>query len=93
VSLSQVTGCLSGQHAVSLERLLPHLSGTVVEAAELAGGRLCIWARARAEAAVCPRCGQASARVHSVYQRRLADPADSAPVLLRQPGLPCGDVR
>jgi transposase len=73
VSLSQVTGCLSGQHAVSLERLLPHLSGTVVEAAELAGGRLCIWARARAEAAVCPRCGQASARVHSVYQRRLAD--------------------
>ncbi|HEX9353448.1 MAG TPA: hypothetical protein VF933_06485 [Streptosporangiaceae bacterium] len=25
-------------------QLLPHLSGTVVEAAELAGGRLCIWA-------------------------------------------------
>jgi len=56
-----------------VERLLPHLSGTVVEAAELAGGRLCIWARARAEATACPRCGQSSARVHSAYQRRLAD--------------------
>jgi transposase len=64
---------LSCQHEVSLERLLPHLSGTVVEAAELAGGRLCIWARARAEAAACPRCGRSSARVHSAYQRRLAD--------------------
>jgi transposase len=73
VSLSQVNGCLSCQHEVSLERLLPHLSGTIVEAAELAGGRLCIWARARAEAAACPRCGRSSARVHSAYQRRLAD--------------------
>jgi transposase len=73
VSLSQVNGCLSCQHEVSLERLLPHLCGTVVDAAELAGGWLCIWARARAEATVCPRCGQSSARVHSAYQRRLAD--------------------
>ncbi len=73
MSLSQVNGCLSCQHEVSLERLLPHLSGTIVEAAELAGGRLCIWARARAEAAACPRCGRSSARVHSAYQRRLAD--------------------
>ena len=73
MSLSQVSVCLSGQHGVSWERLLPHLSGTVVEAAELAGGRLCIWARARAEAAACPGCGQCSARVHSAYQRRLAD--------------------
>lgn len=73
MSLSQVNGCLSCQHEVSLERLLPHLSGTAVEAAELAGGRLCVWARARAEAAACPRCGESSARVHGAYQRRLAD--------------------
>ena len=53
--------------------MLPHLAATVVEAAELAGGWLCLWARARAEAAACPRCSQRSARVHSAYQRRLAD--------------------
>jgi hypothetical protein len=40
VSLSQVNGCLSCQHGISLEVLLPHLAGVVVEAAELAGGRL-----------------------------------------------------
>jgi transposase len=75
---------LSCQHEVSLERLLPHLSGAVVEAAELAGGRLCIWARARAEAVACPRCGQSSARVHSGYQRRLADaPAGGHRVVIR----------
>jgi transposase len=73
VSLSQVNGCLSCQHEVGWGRLLPHLSGTVVEAAELAGGRLCLWARARAGQGVCPRCGRVSGRVHSAYQRRLAD--------------------
>jgi len=84
VSLSQVTECLSGQHEVSVERLLPHLSGTVVDAAELAGGRLCIWARARAGAAACSRCGRPSARVHSAYQRRLADtPAGGHRVVIR----------
>jgi hypothetical protein len=72
VSLSQVSGCLSCQHGISLERLLPHLAGVVVEAAELAGS-LCLWARARADHAVCPRCGQMSGRVHSTYGRRLAD--------------------
>ena len=84
MSLSQVNGCLSCQYELSLERLLPHLSGTVVEAAELAGGRVCIWARARAQGAACPRCGRPSARVHSVYQRRLADaPIGGQPVVIR----------
>ncbi len=34
-----------------------------------------IWAHARAATAACPHCGRASARVHSRYQRRLADAA------------------
>jgi transposase len=75
VSLSQVRGCLSCQYGISWEVLLPHLAGVVVEAAELAGSRVFIWARARAADGVCPRCGQPSGRVHSTYQRRLADAA------------------
>jgi len=75
VSLSQVNGCLSCQHEISLERLLPHLAGVVVENAALTGGRLCIWARARAGSGVCLRCGVSSQRVHSSYERRLADAA------------------
>jgi transposase len=83
VSLSQVSGCLSCQHGISWERLLPHLAGVVVEAAELAGS-LCLWARARADQAVCPGCGYPSGRVHSMYQRRLADaPVGGRPVLIR----------
>lgn len=34
-----------------------------------------IWARAHAEQAACPRCRVYSARVHSRYERRLADAA------------------
>ena len=75
MSLSQVTGCLSCQHEISLERLLPHLAGIVVEAAEPAGGLLRLRARARAGQGVCSRCGQLSAKVHSTYWRRLADAA------------------
>jgi len=81
--LSQVSLCLSCQHGITVERLLPHLAGAVVEAAELAGG-LCLWARARAHQGVCPRCGQRSGRVHSSYGRRLADvPVGGQRVLIR----------
>jgi transposase len=84
VSLSQVNGYLSGQHEISWERLLPHLAQAVVEEAELAGRRLCLWARARAGQASCPACGRFSGRVHSRYQRRLADAAiGGRPVLIR----------
>lgn len=34
-----------------------------------------VWAHARTSTATCPRCGRASARVHSRSQRRLADAA------------------
>jgi transposase len=73
VSLSQVSGCLSCRHGISLERLLPHLAGVITEAAEMTGGLLCIRARARADHGVCPRCSRSSSQVHSAYGRRLAD--------------------
>ncbi len=74
---------MSCQHEISLERLLPHLAGVIVEAAELAGS-VCLRVRACAGQAVCPRCGQASGRVHSTYGRRLADaPVGGQPVVIR----------
>ena len=84
MSLLQVNACLSCCHGVSLGLLLPHLAGVAVEAAEVADGRVRIWARAGAESASCPRCGQFSERVHSAYERRLADaPAGGQPVTIR----------
>jgi transposase len=84
MSLSQVSSCLSDSHDHGLGVLLPHLAGTVVERAELAGARWCIWARARAGQAACPSCGRSSGRVHSRYQRRLADAAiGGRPVVIR----------
>jgi transposase len=82
--LSQVNVSLSGQHGISLELLLPHLEGVIIEAAELTGGRLCLWARVRAGHGMCPRCGQASGRVHSTDGRRLADaPVGGRRVVIR----------
>jgi transposase len=75
LSLLPSGGCLSCQHGHDLEVVLPHLAGVVVEKAELAGTLLCIRARARAGDAACPRCGRSSGRVHSQYERRLADAA------------------
>lgn len=84
MSFSQVSGCLSCCHGIGLDLLLPHLAGVVVEAAEVTGRRVRIWARARAEGASCPRCGQHSERVHSGYERRLADaPAGGQPATIR----------
>jgi transposase len=76
---------LSCRYELSLDRLLPHLAGVVVvEASELDGGRLCIWARAHADHGVCPTCGQPSGPVHSGYERRLADaPVGGHRVLIR----------
>ena len=84
MSLSQLSGCLSCQHGISVELLLPHLAGVPVEAAELAGGLLCVWACVRADRAACPRCGHPSGRVHSSYERRLKDaPVGGHRVLIR----------
>ena len=82
--LSQVSSCLSDPVIAFLGVLLPHLAGTVTEKAELAGARLCIWARAQAEQASCrPAAGLGPGR-RSRYQRRLADAAiGGRPVLIR----------
>jgi transposase len=75
VSSLQVSECLSCQCGISFEMLLPHLAAVVVEEAEISGD--CVWLRARARAGSvsCPRCGCSSGKVHSTYQRRLADAA------------------
>ena len=75
MSFSQVNQCLSCQYGISFEMLLPHLAAVIVEEAEVSGD--CVWlrARARADAAACPRCACSSGKVHSTYQRRLSDAA------------------
>ena len=75
MSLSQGDACLSCPGAVDLGILLPHLTGVVIEGIAVAAGLLCVWARAQAGEARCPKCGTVSARVHSRYSRRLADEA------------------
>jgi len=84
VSLSPCTKCLSYQPVHGLELLLPHLAGVVVDNAEVTGAGLCIWARTQTCSAACPKCGRPSARVHSRYERRLADAAiGGRPVVIR----------
>ena len=62
MSLSQVSGCLSCQHGISLERLLPHLAGVIVDAAEMTGcccayGRVPALITVYARGAAGPRAG------------------------------------
>jgi transposase len=75
VSLSQGDVCLSCPGSVDLGVLLPHLAGVIVEEVVAAAGLLLVLARARTAMAACPKCGTGSGRVHSRYQRRLADAA------------------
>jgi transposase len=55
--------------------LLPHLAGVLIERVEQIRDAVWLWARARACMAVCTGCGGESTRVHSRYERRLADAA------------------
>ena len=50
-----------------LVMLFPHLAGLRVHRVEDAGDAVVIAASCRAESACCPRCGQASSRVHGGY--------------------------
>jgi transposase len=51
------------------------LASVLIERVERIRDAVWLWARPRAETAVCAGCGQESARVHSRYERRLADAA------------------
>ncbi len=67
-----------------LDVLFPHLSAVHVEGLSREEGVVCINARAEADEAMCPACGNASARVHAWYERRLADaPVAGQRVLIR----------
>jgi hypothetical protein len=64
--------------------LLPHLAGVVIEQITRVDGVIEIEASARGSTAVCPGCGERSRRVHSRYERRLADAAvGGQPVRIR----------
>ena len=63
--------------------LFPHLAGLRVHRVEDAGDAVMIAASCQAGSACCPRCGQASARVHGGYARTVADgAAGGRPVLI-----------
>jgi hypothetical protein len=51
------------------------LADVVIERVEEVGGSVRIWAHPRAGQAACPGCSGESARVHSRYERKLADAA------------------
>lgn len=65
--------CLSCGSVCTLEVMPPHLAGVLAEQVEQLPGLVCIWVRARSAGGTCPHCGATSARVHSRYERRLAD--------------------
>ena len=73
MSLSQVSRCVSCQRGCGLEVLLPHLAAVVVDRVEVSPGCLQVRVHPRIEGAACWRCGRISRRVHSRYERRLAD--------------------
>jgi hypothetical protein len=55
--------------------LFPRLAGLHVEGVSTRGSRVCVEARAQACRVRCPGCSTASGRVHSRYERRIADRA------------------
>ena len=76
-------GPAAGAGGAGWEWLLPHLGALVIEGAERTAGGLVIRARCRAAGAACWRCGRWSRRVHSRYERRLADlPVSAGPVVI-----------
>jgi transposase len=65
-------------------RVFPHLNGVGVEQIDEVDGRVLIWAYVKAGHGVCPSCGTRSDRVHSGYDRKLADVSVAGrPLVLR----------
>jgi transposase len=80
---ARVVWDVSEQGQALLAVLFPHLAGLRVHRVEDAGVAVMIVASCRADSACCPRCGQASARVHGGYARTVADgAAGGRPVLI-----------
>ena len=72
--------------AALLTVLFPHLAGLEVARVADAGEAVVVFASVRGDRARCPRCGQPSSRVHSRYQRLLADgAAGGRPLLIALP--------
>jgi hypothetical protein len=65
--------------AILLNVLFPHLAALSIEGLSHEEGMVCLQARAEAEEAPYPVCDMASARVHSWYERRLADAPVAGP--------------
>jgi hypothetical protein len=68
------TACHAGR-PVTWSCCCPISLGVVVEQVDQMPGLVCILVRARSADGRCPRCGMVSSRVHSRYERRLADAA------------------
>ena len=80
---TRVVWDVSEQGQALLAVLFPHLAGLRVHRVEDAGDAVMIAASCQAGSACCPRCGQASARVHGGYARTVADgAAGGRPVLI-----------
>jgi transposase IS204/IS1001/IS1096/IS1165 family protein len=75
VSLSLGRNCLSCGSPCGLEVLLPHLAGVRVKRVDRLPGLVCLSVRSCRGEGACPRCQAVSSRVHSRYERRLADAA------------------
>jgi transposase len=73
--VSQASVSLSAQQGQVLGLVLPHLSGTVVDRAEISGDLVRIWVHAVAGGAACPDCGTWCTAVRDRYARRLRDAA------------------
>jgi transposase len=82
-SAARVVWDVSEQGRALLAVLFPHLAGLRVHRVEDVGDAVMIVASCQAGSACCPRCGQASARVHGGYARTVADgAAGGRPVLI-----------
>jgi transposase len=66
-----------------MRALLPQLAGAAVGRVERVADRVLISASAAGTQASCPRCATAATRVHSRYERRVADaPISGVPVVI-----------
>jgi transposase len=62
--------------------LAPHLAGLAIEGVVTSGRSVHVLARTCAREVACPGCGVMSRRVHSRYQRKLADTASGGQEVL-----------